>query len=128
MKTIKNYVYDQHFENFEWLNKLFFYKDEISILQARLQEVAALNNSKEFLAQLEHLQNQLLIQRDAIDRIKHDVNENEEGLEKNISQNPVASDHRKVDDHVQEREEVIVFEKNFNELRKELNTFFTRWL
>jgi len=128
MHTSKNYVYDQHFENFEWLNKLFFYKDEISVLQARLQEVAALNNSREFLAQLEHLQNQLIVQRDLIDRIKHDVNENEEVLEKNISENPVSSDHRKVDDHIEEREVVLAFDKNFHQLRKELNTFFARWL
>lgn len=128
MKTQDNTIYNQHQENSEWMNKLFFYKDEIAIMQKRIEEVAKANTTKEVSAQIEHFQNQLIIQANNIDMIKHDVKQNEAVLEKNINANPVAVDHRKTADHTKERDAVESFEKNFNELRKELNTFLSKWL
>jgi hypothetical protein len=60
-------IYDQHAENTEWTSKLNFYKDDIKIMTGRLEEVASKNSSKEVLAQVEHFQNQLIIQRNNID-------------------------------------------------------------
>lgn len=129
MKTSQNNtVYGQHEENLGWINKLFFYKDEIAIMQKRLEEIVKANTTKEVLAQVEHFQNQLIVQRNNIDTIKHDVNINESHLEKNINDNPVAVDHRKVEDHKEEREKVEAFEKNFLELRNDLKVFLAKWL
>ncbi len=128
MKTTDSTIYTQHSENSEWMNKLFFYKDEIAIMQKRLEEIAKANTVKEATVQVEHFQNQLIIQKNNIDMIKHEIKQCEQALEKNIDANPVAVDHRKTSDHVKEREEVEAFEKNFNELRKELNTFLAKWL
>lgn len=126
-KTQKN-IYSSHAENSEWLNKLFFYKDEIALMQKRLEEVCKANTGKEVLAGVEHFQNQLIIQRDNIDRIKHEIGLDEKSLEKNVNDNPVAVDHRKVNDHAAQREAVTTFENNFNELRTELKTFLSKWL
>ena len=43
-------VYKQHEENTEWINKLNFYKDEIRIMNGRLEEIASKNSSKDALA------------------------------------------------------------------------------
>lgn len=127
MKTTDK-IYNQHSENTELMEKLFFYKDEIRIMQEKIAEVAAKNSSKDVLAQIEHFQNQLIVQRNNIDMIKHDVSKNERTLIDNLKMNEVAADKRKVSDHQFEREEVLVFEKAFNELRKELYKFVAKWI
>lgn len=127
METKAN-IYTQHGENTEWTNKLNFYKDDIRIMTGRLEEVAAKNSSKEVLAEVEHFQNQLIIQRNNIDEALHAVKINEEELQAEINRNPVAVDHRKVEYHAKEKELVEAFEKNFNDLRDEFNEFIAKWL
>jgi len=121
-------IYDQHAENTEWTSKLNFYKDEIKIIKGRLEEVAAKNSSKEVLAQVERFQNQMIIQRNNIDEALHAVKINEEKLQAEINENPVAVDHRSVEYHAIEKDMVDSFEKNFNELRSEFNEFVGQWL
>jgi hypothetical protein len=127
METKAN-IYPQHGENTEWTNKLNFYKDDIRIMTGRLEEVAAKNSSKEVLAEVEHFQNQLIIQRNNIDEALHAVKINEEELQAEINRNPIAVDHRKVEYHTKEKELVEAFEKNFNDLRGEFNEFIAKWL
>jgi hypothetical protein len=121
-------IYTQHSENTEWTSKLNFYKDDIKIMTGRLEEVAAKNNSQEVLAEVEHFQNQLIIQRNNIDEALHAVKINEEALQAEIKSNPVAVDHRSVAYHAQEKDMIESFEKNFNDLRGEFNEFVGKWL
>jgi len=127
MKTTDT-IYNQHAENKELEEKLFFYKDEIAIMQNRIAEVASKNSAKEVLVQIEHFQNQLIIQDTNIDMIKHDITLNEKSLANNVKKNKRETDSRKVKDHTLEREEVNTFEKNFNELRQELKKFLLKWM
>ena len=122
------FIYKQHEENTEWSNKLNFYKDEIKILQNRLEEVAEKNNHKEVLALVEQFQNQLIIHSNTIDEIQHKVNISEDKLEEEIIKNPVATDHRKTAYHEAEKEEMQIFEKVFNELRQEFKKFASKWM
>ncbi len=126
MKT--NSIYNQHEENKEWLNKLFFYKEDIAIMERRLEEVTKANTSKELLAHVERFQNQLIIQKNNIDELKHLVTQNESKLEAEVIRNPVAVDHRTVPSHSEEKESIESFEKNFNALRKELRDFLFKHL
>ncbi|HWY37424.1 MAG TPA: hypothetical protein VNY73_02625 [Bacteroidia bacterium] len=128
MKAKQEFIYSQHHENNTWANKLFFYKDEISIMENRLREIAAANTAKEVMARVEHFQNQLIVQRNNIDAIKHALSQNDALLEKSIEANPTATDHRKMAYHTEERETMEAFEKNFNELRSQLKQFLTQWL
>ena len=127
MKTTDT-IFNQHAENATFTEKLFFYKDEIAIMKTRIAEVASKNSSKDVLAQIEHFQNQLIVQNDNIDRIKHDVAQCEKDLQANVNKNETATDHRKVAAHTSEREQVEGFEKHFNELRAELKTFLAKWM
>ena len=104
---MKTTIYNQHYEHTQWLNKLSFYKDEISVMQKRIEEIAKKNSAKEVTVQIEHFQNQLLIQQNNMDDIKHHIKQDEQNLKNNIMKNEIAVDHRKIEDHVKEREEVI---------------------
>lgn len=121
-------IYAQHEENKEWISKLTFYTDEIKILTGRLEELASKNTTNKVLAELEHFQNQLIIQRNNIDEILHLVKLNEEVLIAEVNSNPIAVDHRKMDYHAKEKDLVQSFEKNFNNLRTELNEFAGKWM
>jgi hypothetical protein len=127
METTKT-IYQLHDEHKIWLNKLLFYKDEVMIMQNRISEVAKNNSSKEVLAFVEHFQNQLILQKEQIDILTHTVKEHEASLETAANKNPVAIDHKKFEDHGDLREKVESFEKIFNDLRKELIIFLSKWM
>lgn len=121
-------IYSQHEENTQWVSKLQFYRDELQLLNGRLEEIATKNNQAEVLKEVEHFQNQWIIQRNNIDEILHKVNENERSLQDEIKSNPVAVDHRKMEYHAVEKELIEGFEKNFNELRSDFNRFASKWM
>lgn len=124
METKK--VYDLHEEHKEWLSKLAFYKDETSVMQNRISEIANKNTLKEVLSMVEHFQNQLIVQRNNIDELNHSIMEHEAKLVQNAKENPTAIDHRSVNDHPEMRDSFNSFEKVFNELRHELNGFLSK--
>lgn len=122
------YIFKQHEENIEWSGKLDFFKDEITILQGRLEEITRKNTQKEVLILVEHFQNQLIIYRNTVDEIQHKIHLAEDELQREIKKNPVASDHRKVPYHQNEKEEILIFERVFREFREEFNRFVSKWL
>lgn len=126
MKTEK--IYTQHEENKEWLSNLLFFKDEIKVMEHRLEEIASKNTSKDVLKGVEHFQNQLIIQKNTIDTLKHGVTISEDALRADISKNETAADHRSVKDHTETREQVKQFEKTFKDLKSELNTALIKWM
>jgi hypothetical protein len=121
-------IYQQHEENTSWTNSLKFYKDEIILLRERLAEIAFKNTNKIILAEVEHYQNQFIIQRNKIDEIMHAIKLNENALIKEINSNPIAVDHRKVAAHTNEAEQMKTFEKIFADLREKYNRFSSKWM
>ena len=119
---------DLHVEHKEWLNKLLFYKDDLKIMQSRLDEIASKNNNQEVLVFVERFENQFKIQKEQIDVLNHDIKQHVNKIEESIINNPIASNHRKMDDHAEEREKMIRFEELFAELRKDLLSFLSKWL
>ena len=126
--TMKANIIDQHFENQDWLKRLDFYKEEITILKERLDEVTSKNTAPDFLKDVEHFQNQFIVQRNNIDELGHFIKKNEQGLVKEVNANPVAVDRRKVDSHENESDFISYFEKNFAELRTDYNKFLSKWM
>ena len=121
-------IINLHHEHTEWINKLNFYKDDLIVFNNRLSEIAAKNTKNDILAEVERFQNQFIIQNNNIDQIKHIINLDEDKIKKEVSKNPVAVDHRKVEDHSGERDLVDTFEKNFNEIRADFNKFAAKWM
>lgn len=120
---MKTKLFDQHSEHTEWINRLAFYNDEIRIMQNRLEEIVNKNTSKEILMEVEHFQNQLLIQARNIQELRRGIKSDESRVQGAILENPVASDHRLAEDHTKERQGFESFEKNFNSLWQEFKLF-----
>lgn len=127
MKTGEK-LYTQHAEHTEWMDKLKFYADEITLMKGRLEEITSKNNHSDVLTNVEHFQNQLIIQKNNIDELAHTIKIDEDVLEKEVNKNPVAVDHREMRSHSGEKEAIDALEKSFNELRGEFKTFASKWM
>ncbi|MGZ3932901.1 MAG: hypothetical protein ACXVPQ_02395 [Bacteroidia bacterium] len=123
---MKTKLYQQHSEHAEWQNKLAFYRDEVKVMQKRLEEISQKNTATEIRKEIEHFQNQFIVQNYNISDISNHIASEEKKLQAGITRNPVAVDHRKAEDHVTERNMVTAFENNFNQLRKEYNAFLSK--
>ena len=127
MNTKEN-IFQQHEENTDWMSRLAFYKAEIDILKNLLAEVADKNSATDVQKQVEHYQNQFIVQRNNIDLLKHNIQLNEDKLQKEIDSNPIAVDHRKMEYHQTEKEFIDFFETNFNEVRHDFKVFAAKWM
>ena len=126
--TTEKKIYELHHEHQEWLKKLSFYKDDLAVMEKRIEEVASKNTSKEVQAMVDHFLNQFLIQREHINHLKHEIKNHENILQASITHNTTAVDHRSVPDEGEEREKLARFEELFSELRDDLNGFLAKVL
>jgi hypothetical protein len=94
----------------------------------RITEIGEKNTSKEARALCDHFNNQLIIQREQIDILNHDIKSHESYLEAALRNNPDIIDHQKFMDHKKHRESIAVFEKLFKDLREELIDFLSKWM
>ncbi len=118
------HIADLHSDHVLWLNTLAFCKQEITILERRMEEIAARNTHTDVLAELEHFQNQYIRQREVIDELSHDLKEHEHLLAEEAKEHPIAIDHRLFADHTAQRDAMATFEKIYFELKAE----FMHWL
>ena len=105
-----------------------FYNDEITILQGVLSEIASKNTGDEALKEVEHYQNQFIVQRDNLDQLAHNIRLNEQKFEQEVNDNPVAVDHRRMEYHQAEKDFIEYFENNFKGLRTDFKIFSSKWM
>ena len=110
------------------MNNLLFYRDEIKIMEGRLAEVAAKNNSKDVLALVEQFQNQLTVQKENIDTLKHEINLSNDAISAEIKKNKVAVDHRDSKGEGKLEEKLKAFDKVFHNNKASLNLFLIKWM
>jgi hypothetical protein len=120
---MKTTTYTQHEEHKDWLNKLAFYRDETAVMQRRLDEINSKNTANEIRQEIEHFQNQIIVQKNNIDDLQHLVKHEEELIKANIQRNPKKAGRALQTEHLSTGEKVGRFEDNFNSLRKEYNIF-----
>ena len=101
------HIGDLHFDHMEWLNALRFYKEDIGILEHRLEDIVRRNTKNEVMAELEHFQNQFIREREVIDELRHDIKQHENLLEKESKDHPIAIDHLASTDHTGLRERMV---------------------
>ena len=121
-------MYKQYEENTDWMNRVAFYKDEITILQGILSEITSKNTGDEALKEVEHYQNQFIVQRDNLDQLAHNIRLNEQKFQQEVNDNPVAVDHRRTEYHQAEKDFIEYFENNFKGLRTDFKTFSSKWM
>lgn len=117
-----------HFEHREWLNRFEFYKNEFSNYERLLGEVAVKNTSHVITPQVEHFQNQFVLQREKLDVLKHNVKQSENAIEERMKDNAVAWEHQSMPAETELRNKVVSFDEMFNELKAEYRAFLQKVL
>lgn len=115
-------------EHQDWLSAIDFYKKEIEILQHRLSEIASKNTKEEVLKEVEHFQNQFIVQRNNLDELRHKVNEHIHHAKNDAQDHQGKVEYSRVLEHDEVREDFDTLEKVINDLREEFKEFLAKWM
>ena len=127
---MKNYVNIKHIKNLnnDGLRGIAFYKQELNILQERLQEVSNDNTAREVQEKVEHFQNQFLINKNYLDELEHDIHVNDQDIEAELLITGTRVSEDIADKHTLIHERYTNEERIFNDLRHEFNRFAAEWM
>ncbi len=107
----------------EWIRGLDFYKDDIHIMEQRLSELSTHKLDMTARQNMEHFQNQFIVQRNNIDELKHKLNEHLKNLGHEAGLHAGHVDKEMVRKHDLLQEDYDMLEKVMNELRHEFNNY-----
>ena|ERR1041385_1800689 len=116
-------ISDLYTEHIDWLTRLDFYQEMLAGMLTQLEEIVSKNTSKNILASAEHFQNQFVVQKENIDKLRHAIHEHEIYLEHEAEKN--KTDQQRTNDLPILRETIESFERIFNELRSEFKKFLS---
>ncbi len=114
-----------HVEMYEWLKALDFYKNELKFWRKHLSEVVTKSASNHTLREAEHFQNQVIIQEEHIDILRHDVKQFENHLEVELSSgNGISAITINVESQLRDR--LRTFEHIYVDLKHEYYLFLRK--
>lgn len=130
MNTNHKSIEDIHHEHDVWNNELSFYKVETNLFNKRLGRLLK-KEDKDFYKQVEHFQNEFILQSQAASELRDKVAQYEKLIasyaEKNQS-NILLTDDQYMEDHTKLHKEVNWFKKLYQELKMEYNDFSVKHL
>jgi len=118
-----------HMEYQLWTRELIFYKEEIRIFEHHLTAILKRNNKNGVPAQVEHFQNQFILQKEVIDFLKHDLQVSERQLAGFVYEmSGDGIDNIKMDNHGSLRERMTTFRKIYKDIKNEFRRFDMHWM
>ena len=119
-----------HLEYQLWTRELVFYKEEIKIFEEHLTNILERNaNDNAVPVQVEHFQNQFILQKEVIDFLKHDLHVSERQLARFVSDlSGEGIEGIKMDNHGRLRERMSTFRKIFRKMKQEFRRFEMQWM
>jgi hypothetical protein len=110
------------------LRGLEFYEQELVILKKRLEEIAGDNTGHEVAVNIEHFQNQFLIQNNNIDELKHKIRENLKAIEGQVMSSAGFVDQDSMSLNADLYDQYLTQEKIVNDIRQDFNRFASKWM
>ena len=126
MRAQQKHITELHTEHLDWLKQLQFYKDDVGVLEKRLEEVAVKNTGYETRAHVERFQNQFIRQNEVMDEMRHNIKQHENHIQAMVKANPVATDRKLVLDHTDLRQEFHRFVELYDQMREDFKHFLSR--
>ena len=128
METQVIYNSDLHFEHERWRSELLFWKDEMRSFKNRLEELVTRWTDKEVLTQLEHFQNEFILQEGRIDEFLEGIENHEHNIAGKSKAGEESMDRILVDKHIEFREEMETQRDMFHDLKKEFFRFLGKYM
>ncbi len=119
---------DLHFEHQQWRRELLFWEDELKSLQNRLNELVLRWTDKEVLAQLEHYQNQFIIQENAIDELEDHINFHETNISEQFKKGKDVLDLQMIKEHIEFRNQMDTQRNLYSELKGNFFRFLSKYM
>jgi uncharacterized protein (DUF342 family) len=126
MQTKVAYLSDLKFNLDTWKRELKFHKNELETFEDKLEEIAAREFSKKALKPLENFQNRIMIEKGAIQKLIHRIN----NKLKNINN---ADFNENIDGKLQNEQHTLkddmrTYIKLNYDLKEEMMDYFLQWL
>lgn len=128
METAIIFNSDLHFEHNQWRRELFFLEDELRSFQNRLEELVKRWTKKEMLVQLEHYQNQFILQEEVINDLQEAIQLHEISIAAANKKGKDLLDTVLVKKHIEFRNKMEVQRHIYKDLKKEFFKFLTRYM
>lgn len=117
-----------HFESNEWMSEIAFWKDETGFFQKLLEKIAPRVKSMESRAELEHLQNQIILFRfELLDQLKDKVSLHEKYLSNILDAKEEDSDQFYREKHKSLSDQIAGFANEIKKLKGEIFTFYEQF-
>lgn len=119
---------DLHFEHKQWRRELLFWDDELKSLQNRLNELVLRWTDTEVLAQLEHYQNQFIIQENAINELDNHINLHETNISEHFKKGEDVLDLQMIKEHMEFRNQMDTQRNLYSELKSNFFRFLSKYM
>ena len=117
-----------HKELKEWRSSLDLFMQELKSYNNRLNEVAGQNNKEMVLKQVEHFQNQFIVQKDNLETLLHEIKIQEQNIAEDVKRDKILDDTDIIGNQSFLREKVHTSEKIFVALKHDFYSFLARSL
>jgi len=119
---------DLHFEHVQWGSELSFWEDEIKTFKHRLEELVTRWTDKDVLKELEHFQNQFIIQNGVIDKLQDNIKGHEDELQTLRMTDETALITKHTKSHFAFREQMENQREIYADLKKKFYRFLTKYM
>lgn len=127
METLVNNA-NLHFEHKSWLNEIAFWLDETRSFQNRLDEIEQRWTDDMILAELGQFQNQMIIHKDRINKLKEEINAHEHAIAETIDEVNEAVDRIGFRYHLEMREKMTTERVMFHDLKRRFFSFLSKYM
>jgi hypothetical protein len=132
MATKHLFLSDLHFSFKLWANEMTFFNQEIALFEGYLSEIAKRWTDYEVLAELEHYQNQFIIQKEHAEQLAHDINAFQHNMSVFAKDNESVIEHKYFDSKANETsqvaERVETYKSIYAENKKEFRMFLSKYM
>ena len=128
METAVIFNSDLNFEHKQWRRELFFWEDELKSFQNRLDELVKRWTDKNMLAQLEHYQNQFIIQEAKIIQFQDAIFLHETNIAAHYKKGEDVLNEDLVKKHIEFRNNMEVQRNIYSNLKKEFYKFLSEYM
>lgn len=117
-----------HKEIREWRSSLELFMQELNGYNNRLNDVTAKNSKDVVLRQVEHFQNQFIVQKDNLQTLLHEIKIQEQNIAEDVKRDKIIDDNDIIGNQSFLREKVHTAEKIFVALKHDFYNFLARAL
>lgn len=130
MEKTKEVLYNEnlHFEHLQWQSELAFWEDELKSFNNRLSELVKRWTKKEVLVQLEHYQNEFILQNGIIDKLQEEIEIHEARIAGQTKTGNNALDTAMTKKHLEFRNKMETQRQIYADLKKEFFLFLTKYM